>query len=155
MIARAVFYARLPVCQACEYWRGACLKGHPLQSPAGCPVRKFEPVDGAGYHADTAAPEMPAVAASARCCGGVVAGDQDVAPLSWNQALASLAASLGEFAAKGFKLVDADTYASRLVQCRSCPEYRFFQCRLCRCVCVVKARLAHEVCPKQKWVVKA
>lgn len=157
MIERAVFYQRLGICRVCDQWRGVCLKGHPLQSPVGCPLRKFDPVGAAGYHTDTATPEAPATAAPAgRCCGGVVAGDPDVVPLSWNQALSALAASMAKFAAEGFQLAEAPLYAARLNQCRACPEYRYFQCRVCRCVCVVKARVAHETCPKQKWpVVKA
>lgn len=150
MVSRDVFYQRLPVCQACEHWRGVCLKGHPLQSPVGCPIRKFEPVGGAGYHEDRpyAAP-VSETGPREGCCGAQQT--DDVVPLTWNQALAAFASSMAKFAKEGFKIVDAAEYGKRLGECRSCEEYVHFQCRLCKCVCLAKAKVAHESCPKKKW----
>lgn len=151
MIARDIFYQRLPVCQTCEHWRGVCLKGHPLQSPVGCPIRKFEPVEGAGYHEDRSYTDQPS--GTRPCCAGLPPGVDDVVPMTWHQALAAFAASMAKFASEGFQLADGKVYSDRLVQCRSCEEYRHFQCRLCKCVCLAKAKVAHEQCPKKKWAV--
>ena len=67
MIDRDVFYQRKNVCEQCEFWKNRCLKGHLLQSPTGCPVKKFGPVLGAGYHPDLPVERWEPY--SSDCCG--------------------------------------------------------------------------------------
>ena len=53
MIPRDVFYDRLEKhCKPCSEWDGVCLRGHALQSPTGCPMLKFEPIQAADYDPD-------------------------------------------------------------------------------------------------------
>lgn len=150
MIPREVFYARKEICQPCAYWRGACLKGHPLQSPVGCPIKKFEPIQNAGYHPDKEVPvtdDTPGVP----CCGDGVAVRDDVEPLSWSQALSKFAESMKKAHDQGWPLVSDQEHGARNSICRSCTQYRYFQCRICRCVAWAKAALASEDCPQGFW----
>jgi hypothetical protein len=50
--------------------------------------------------------------------------------------------------------VSDDTYAERLSQCVTCPDYlpESAQCGICTCFVQVKARLTTETCPKGHWV---
>lgn len=148
MIERAVFYQRLAICRVCEFWGGVCLKGHPLQSPVGCPVKKFDPLVGAGYHPDKPSTVQDPI--QTPCCGGA-AGDEAVEPLSWSQALGRFTESMAQAQRNGWRTVVDKDYADRLGVCRGCEEYRFFQCRLCKCIVLFKAKLEHETCPRKKW----
>ena len=147
MIDRGKFYERLEVCRLCEFWRGVCLKGHALQSPAGCPLKKFEPIGGASYHPDVPF-TVSKVEATARCC---TADAADLVPLTWAQATAAFTLSMATAVKNGFVFVEDADYQARMTTCRACEEYRHFQCRLCKCVCLFKAKLAHETCPRKKW----
>jgi hypothetical protein len=147
MIPKRTFYDRRDNhCLKCEFWRGACLKGHVLSSPQGCPLKKFEPILGADYAPDLPAtiPEPPA----GDCCGK----DADLSPMSWTQAAAHLSASLAEWVRTGVPLTDDVVYDERVDSCQDgCPSYRWFQCRLCKCLIFTKAKLPHETCPAGRW----
>lgn len=149
MIATSVFYDRRDnYCVKCDFWKGVCLKGHKLSSPQGCPVHKFEPVHGADYANDKPAKTAVQVPQPGNCCGNK---DPDLVPLSWNDAATKLAASMRTWAASGFVTVDEKKYNQRFDTCLECEHYRWFQCRLCKCVVMVKAKLPEESCPAQKW----
>lgn len=151
MIASEVFYPRLAVCKPCEFWAGVCLKGHPLQSPLGCPVKKFEPVEGAGYYPDSPAKVVPVVE-PAECCGKGRA-ELELKPLSWPEAARHLQESIAKWRAAGFALVEGEVYENRLKVCKTCPsgQFKWFQCRACKCLIYTKAKLATETCPAKHW----
>lgn len=152
MIDRSVFYARLELCKVCEFWKGACLKGHVLQGSLGCPVQKFEGVAGSGYMEDmpVPVPETPPEGGTG-CCGSKAEGD--IKPLSWVSVWQHLAKSIHEWKTAGYPLTPAELYLERLRICKDCPssEYRWFQCRQCKCIVYTKAKLATEVCPHGFW----
>lgn len=152
MIDRTTFYRRLPICKACEHWRGACLKGHALQGPPGCPLKKFDGVDGTGHmdNLPTPTPELPAVSASG-CCGQV--SDGNLKPLSWGEVWRHLTAAMVEWHRAGHPVVGGQPYAERINICRSCPkgQYQWFQCKHCKCIVYSKAKLATESCPHGLW----
>jgi len=151
MIGRTHFYDRLAVCKTCEFWQGACLKGHVLQGSLGCPVRKFEGVEGAGYMEDMPlpTPELPQPGAPG-CCGAV---EGDLQPLSWVAVWKHLAESMRAWQKSGYALTPAEAYTRRIDICKACPkgEYRWYQCRHCKCIVYSKAKLATEVCPHGLW----
>lgn len=152
MIARSVFYQRLPICKGCEFWRGACIKGHVLQGSLGCPMKKFEGVDGVGYMDDlpVPAPKLPAVSPT-DCCPDVVEGE--IKPMSLGEVWSHLFASMDEWKKSGFETVSKEVYVKRIQICRECPkgEYQWFQCKQCRCIVYIKAKLATEDCPHGLW----
>lgn len=152
MIERTIFYARLAVCKQCEFWRGACLKGHVLQGSLGCPVNKFEGVEGAGNLVDVPVPtpELPAIGGSG-CCGA--SAEKEIAPMTWGQVWRHLMESMASWQKAGFPVVTADEYVARIRVCRNCPkgQYQWFQCKHCRCIVYSKAKLATEVCPFDLW----
>lgn len=148
MISQTVFYARLAVCQTCEFYRGACLKGHVLQGSLGCPLRKFEGVDAVGYMEDKPMPpEMPAPG----CCGGPKS--EELKPLTWSEVWRHLMSSVQEWQKAGFPMVRDEAYSARIAACKSCAkgQYQWFQCKHCRCVVYTKAKLATETCPYGLW----
>jgi hypothetical protein len=51
-------------------------------------------------------------------------------------------------------IVSAEEQARRLAICTSCPEYDPIQvrCRRCGCRSSIKARIASESCPLNKWM---
>ena len=153
MIARTVFYARLAICKECEFWRGACLKAHKLQGALGCPVKKFEGVDGVGYMEDipVPVPEHPAVGASG-CCGAGNPGDE-IKPMSWIEVWHHLMAAMQDWRKAGFPIVSSEVYSKRVNTCKACPkgQYQWFQCKNCKCVVYTKAKLATEDCPLGLW----
>lgn len=145
MIPREQFYAHRVICQACDFWKGVCLKGHALQSAQGCPIRKFEPLFGAGY-----APDKP-VAEEVRvkdCCGTIAAP-----PLTWSKVLQQFAAAMLRWISEGCPVVDAQRHAERYGRCKACPKFVGFYCQVCRCVAYLKTKVATEVCPLDppKW----
>lgn len=152
MIERTIFYRRLVVCKTCEFWRGTCLKGHALQGPLGCPLKKFEGVNGLGYMDDlpVPTPELPAISTNG-CCGQATEGD--LKPMSWGEVMRHLFQAVKEWRAAGYSVVDGDTYRKRIEICRHCPkkQYQWFQCKHCGCVIYTKAKLATEDCPYGLW----
>lgn len=153
MIDRTVFYTRLSICKACENWKGACLKGHVLQGTLGCPLRKFEGEAGAPYMEDLPVPlpEQPKTS-SGGCCGAAAASS-DIKPMTWPEVWRHLVSAMSDWKKSGYSLVDSDTYVKRVNTCRTCPkeQYRWFQCKHCRCVVYVKAKLSTETCPYGFW----
>lgn len=152
MIGRSTFYERLPVCKACDFWRGVCLKGHVLQGTLGCPLKKFPGVDAAGYMDDlpVPTPELPAVSATG-CCGQVPEGD--IKPMSWGEVWRHLMVAMEDWKKAGFPVVSGEAYVNRIRTCKACPkgQYQWFQCKNCKCVIYTKAKLATEDCPFGLW----
>ncbi len=147
MIAHSIFYDRRDNhCTHCEFWKGACIKGHKLSSPAGCPVRKFEPVNGADY-----APDVPLPEPTEPGCG---CGKTDsVAPLTYPQAFGEFTRSLARWAIQGAPLANDEQHSARHGVCKVCPRYMHFQCTICKCVVMVKAKMLTEKCPEDRWPV--
>lgn len=152
MMNDGVFQQRLLTCRGCEFWKGVCLKGHNLKSPLGCPVQKFEPVDGAGYLPDRVVVEpLPPVRTGCGTCGKPV--DASVPAMTQLEALDHLKTAMVDWAKSGFEVAPNDVFAERTRICRACPSgrYQWWQCRQCKCVVYVKARLATESCPLGHW----
>jgi hypothetical protein len=149
VIPKNVFYDRRDShCLKCEFWKGACLKGHQLSSPLCCPLKRFEPINGADYAPDRPAPEAPSIPPPGNCCGE----DAVLKPMNWNQAITHLAESLKQWQAEGRPLAPENVYNDRVGSCQdNCPHYRWFQCRLCKCLVFAKAKLPHETCPAGRW----
>jgi hypothetical protein len=151
MIAHRVFYDRRDnYCTKCEHWRGACLRGHQLASPAGCPLKKFEPVEGADYAQDM--PEQPAApVGGGKCCG--VSPVEEMKPVTWPEVLALFATSMVTWLLAGAPLVKSDVHATRHDTCKKCPtdRYKNFYCLDCKCICYIKTKLATEQCPRGYW----
>lgn len=147
MISADIFRQRRALCLACAQWAGACLKRHTLQSPLGCPLRLFPPVEGADYLPDLAPAARPAPAPKESCCGQ----GAELKPLSYTQAATHLSHSLAAWQAAGFPFAPESVYTSRVALCKACEHYRFFQCKLCHCIVLSKAKLATETCPARKW----
>jgi len=152
MIDSPTFYHRLATCKACDLWRGACLKGHVLQGTLGCPLKKFEGIQGVGYMDDlpVPTPELPAVS-SQGCCGAAV--DGELAPLTWGEVWRHLMVSVAEWQKAGYPTVNGEAYVQRINTCRGCPkgQYQWFQCKHCKCIVYSKAKLATEDCPYGLW----
>lgn len=150
MIPKNVFYDRRDNhCLKCEFWKGACLKGHALSSPQGCPLKKFEPINGAAYAPDRPAPEAPSIPPPGNCCGSK---DDELKPMGWAEAITHLRQSLAQWEKEGRPLTPQDVYDERVSKCQdNCPHYRWFQCRLCKCLVFTKAKLPHEKCPADRW----
>lgn len=150
VIDRIEFYSRRDgYCLKCSYWKGACLKGHALSSPQGCPIKKFAPINGAGYAPDKTVLPAVSVPQPGNCCS---AADAELKPMSWSEAGSHLASSMAEWARTGFKTAPDDIYSERVATCQdNCPSYRWFQCRLCRCFVFSKAKVPHETCPAGRW----
>jgi hypothetical protein len=70
---------------------------------------------------------------------------------------ASLGGSVAMWAACGFKLAEADTWAARLKTCRACEFWdgqgfgRTGRCRKCGCSTAAKLAMATSKCPVGKW----
>src|SRR5262245_29018491 len=142
MIRRDVFYQRLPVCKRCPEWNAvaaSCKKGHLIQSSLGCPLQKFEGVDGAGYMDQKPAEPPPQIAQS--CC----------ADLSVAQVVTNLTDALSRWVANGLPLASSRCYRERTARCMKCPAYKNYQCQDCKCVAFLKAKVATEECPRRQW----
>lgn len=148
-MTRETFYQRLEVCKPCPFWRNVCLKGHSLRGAAGCPIRKFPPINAADYARDKEV-DLSSPQGNCKSCGKT---PPEIAPMTWPEALAHLAASMKEWRSKGFPLCEGQAYASRTETCKKCPghHYAWFQCRLCKCLVYTKAKLATETCPAGYW----
>jgi hypothetical protein len=144
-----VFYARRAICLQCEFWRGVCLKGHALQGNLGCPLLKFEGMNGEGYLPDQPVPQPALPPAGKLCCGAV----EDLKPLTWPEVWKHLVKSTREWQAAGYPITPAELYRKRIRACKSCRQgqYQWFQCKHCKCVVYTKALLATETCPFKLW----
>lgn len=142
MIPHEVFYERRDRhCKPCEHWRGVCLRGHNLASPAGCPLRKFPPIQGADYAKDH---EPAPVQAVTGCCGQ----HDDMPPLSWTDVIKAFTESMIAWAKSGLATVDSTVHGKRYnVGCKVCPHFHGFYCKKCKCIAYLKAKLATEICP--------
>ena len=127
------------------------MKGHVLQGSPGCPVKKFEGVDGTGYMDDlpVPTPELPAVGASG-CCGHA---DGELKPMGWPEVWRHFQQAMADWKKSGFQLTEPADYVKRIQVCRDCPkkQYQWFQCRQCKCIVYTKAKLATETCPYGLW----
>jgi hypothetical protein len=151
VIPKNVFYDRRDNhCAKCEFWKGACLKGHGLASPQGCPIKKFEPINGADYAPDRPAPEAPSSRRPATAAGN----RPELKPMSWAQAITHLKDSLAQWERDGKAAHSRGRLPRPRGRCQDdCPHYRWFQCRLCKCLVFAKAKLPHETCPAGRWFV--
>jgi hypothetical protein len=151
MIDHAVFYDRRDnYCLKCEHWKGACLRGHQLASPAGCPLKKFEPVGGADYAPDSPQ-QAPAPIPGGKCCSSSPVEELKV--IGWSDVLSSFATAMVAWVKSGAALVDSAKHGQRYDKCKVCPSKRYekFYCRDCLCICYLKTKLATEKCPRQHW----
>lgn len=150
MIPQNVYNQRInDFCSKCELWsRLQCRKGHLPTSPTGCPVHKFEPINGAGYDEDRLADP---VAINMDCCSG---GNNEMPDLSWSQVLAMFAQSMVRWVKGGMALAPEKVHGDRLRKCESCPHRSNFWCSKCKCVCYLKAKVATEQCPDSppRWL---
>lgn len=150
MIDHDVFYERRDkFCAVCEWWKGACLKGHSLASPQGCPIQKFPPVEGASY-----APDKEVAQTAPQLVQGCCGSPDDLPPLTWTQVLTSFARSMAAWVSQGLPLVDSKDHGARYDHCKTCPQFSGFYCKHCRCIAYLKTKLATEQCPLDppKWV---
>jgi hypothetical protein len=154
MIPREIFYFRLEQhCKLCSEWDGVCLRGHALQSPAGCPMRKFEPILSAEYAEDRGRVTRPK-SATGGCAGCGAPVDPDALPaLTWPQVLANFGESMERWVAAGMPLTPGPEHDRRNGICNSnqCGQFRGYYCKLCKCVTYTKSGLATEYCPLGKW----
>ena len=116
----------------------------------GCPIKKFEGVGGAGYLEDLPVPVPELPAATSTCCGPAAG---DIKPMSWLEVWKHLNEAMVGWRKAGFPMLSGAPYTERLSACRQCPkgQYRWFQCRHCRCCVYTKAKLATEECPFGFW----
>lgn len=151
MLDAKIFHQHREICSKCPNWKGVCLKGHVLQSPVGCPEKRFPPVEGAAYMEDRPATVAEPVVPG-KCCGGA-ASDQYVKELSYAEALKELAASLRTWQVAGYPTLSDADYGVRTGICKSntCGFYKWFQCRACKCVIFIKAKLKTTECPARLW----
>lgn len=150
MIGHFDFDARLAVCKTCEFWQGACLKSHVLRGDLGCPVRKFDGVNGAGYMDDVPV-QMPQMPESTGCTG--CGADGDLQPMSWQEVVRHLMEAGKVWRAAGYPLTPDKAYIERINTCKTCVkgQYKWFQCRHCKCLVYTKAKVATEDCPYGLW----
>lgn len=146
MIDRDAFYTRRAICLTCDSWKGVCLRGHALQSAQGCPIRKFEPLNGADYAEDKKVSSDPIVIP---CCGQ----KSEMPPITWAEVLRQFAVAMLKWGAQGFPLASAQQHGERYGTCKACPHFVSFYCRLCRCIGYLKTKVATEQCPDQppRW----
>ena len=96
----------------------------------------------AAYH-----PDKPVVAENPPKCTAC----GQIKPMTWPEALSHLQEALKRWLAEGRALASPEVEQARLNTCKQCPHYRWFQCRLCKCVVAVKVKLPMEECPVRKW----
>lgn len=153
MLSRKEFYTRLEShCKPCSEWDGACLRGHAIHSPTGCPLKKFPPVDGHSYDAEDVRVVVPAGGQRGGCrgCGAKVEPDW-VTPMTWQQVLGKFSESMQVWVKEGMPLVSSVEHERRRSICESCPHYRHFHCKLCKCLVYTKTALKTEYCPVGAW----
>ena len=86
-----------------------------------------------------------------KCCPET---EGELKPLGAKDVLLHMLAAAKKWKEAGFPVVSDEEYHRRLRICRSCPkdQYRWFQCRYCRCIVYSKAKLRTEACPFDLWV---
>ena len=148
MIERSVFYDRLDNhCKPCSEWNGACLRGHGLHSPTGCPLHKFEPVNAAGYDVD-----RPRTSGNPGCPSCAAKANDPVFPeMTWPQVMQHFASSMVEWAKSGLATVSSGEHKRRYTLCQSCPQYTRYHCKICKCLVYTKTKMATEKCPLGGW----
>lgn len=146
MIDAVIFYSRQDVCKQCEFWRGACLRGHVLQGPLGCPLKKFDGVDGTGYATDIPV-NVPVLPAPGECCGQ----SGEIKPMTWIEVWRHLYESIQAWQKAGRPLTGPEVFNQRMAKCKACDEYAWFQCKVCKCIAMAKAKLETEDCPRGYW----
>lgn len=151
MIPRDVFYERLDKhCKPCSEWDGVCLRGHALQSPTGCPLKKFEPIQATGYDADNGRVTRPKGQGGCVGCGAPV--DPNALPeLSWAQVASNFTESMKQWAAAGMPVVSDREHERRYAACKSCPSFKGYYCVHCKCIAYAKSKLGTEYCPLGGW----
>ncbi len=75
----------------------------------------------------------------------------DLVPLSMGEVVRHLMHSVEEWKNGGFPLVSESAYVERTRTCKICDDYKWFQCKQCRCIIYSKAKLATEKCPRGLW----
>lgn len=75
--------------------------------------------------------------------------------MRWPEALEQFGWAMAKWKSSGKPLVDDEAHSKRVEICKHCPggHYRVFQCKLCKCVVFVKAKMATETCPAGYWPV--
>jgi hypothetical protein len=153
MIPREIFYLRLEQhCKPCSEWDGVCLRGHALQSPTGCPMRKFEPILAADYAVDNGRVVNPKSQSGCIGCGAPV--DPNALPtLTWTQVVANFSESMANWVKAGMPVTPGPEHEKRNGICTSnkCGQFRGYYCQLCKCIVYTKAGLATEYCPLGLW----
>lgn len=147
MIPSENFYERRDrYCKPCEHWRGVCLRGHNLASPAGCPLKKFPPIQGADYAKDH---EPAPVQIEQGCCGQ----NDGMPPLTWTDVVRAFAESVVNWIKAGLPLVGSEQHGLRYGECKKCPHFQGFYCKKCRCIGYLKTKIGSEKCPDQppRW----
>lgn len=81
------------------------------------------------------------------CCGKAPKGLR----YSWPQVVLEFGKSQLEFARAGMPMVQSEEHERRLAVCKSCHEYQWNVCQVCKCLSYIKAKLATEHCPIGKW----
>ena len=152
MIPRDVFYDRLEKhCKPCSEWDGVCLRGHALQSPTGCPMFKFGPIQATGYDPDNGRTVGPR-SAGGGCSGCNKKVDPDMLPeLTWAQVVSNFGESMSKWVAAGLPTVLPSEHERRYNLCKTCPQLQGYRCKLCKCVVYAKAKLQTEYCPLGGW----
>jgi hypothetical protein len=155
-VTAETFYARLNICQAgCDYWDGACRKGHTLRVPVGCPVRKFPPIAGFGFMENKTAPAVSQHPTRCEGCGK----DDELPTLTWLEIIAQFGDAMLRWAKAGLPVLSGPAHGVRYRTCAGdtksgtprCTYFKDFYCHRCRCVAYVKSKLATETCPEDKW----
>lgn len=147
MLPQNVYNERMQShCLKCEWWnKMRCRKGHLPTSPTGCPIRRFDPINGAGYDEDR---EPDPVVQDVNCCNH----STEMPDLSWAQVLALFAQAMVRWVRAGMPLTNDRTHADRLRKCEVCPHRKNFWCQKCKCVCYLKCKVATEECPDRRWL---
>jgi len=151
MISRQIFYERLALCKACSEWDGVCLRGHGLQSPTGCPLRKFEPILNTDYDEDRGRTVATKLRSGCSGCGSKEVDPDALPEITWAGVVKHLAESMAEWQKSGFATVGHAEHERRYEICKGCPKFQGYYCKLCRCPCYSKTKLATEYCPLGGW----
>lgn len=56
-----------------------------------------------------------------------------------------------KFIKKLLNIFSNKIYYKRISLCNKCEHYKFFQCKICKCIMPLKARIVQTNCPINKW----
>lgn len=142
MIDHRTFYERIEqFCKTCEFWTGkVCRKGHTLSSSTGCPIKKFPPINAAGYDEDR---EPEPLSTMNGCCGQ----SDEMPDISQLQVVANFAQAMVRWTRAGLPLVSQNVHNQRHGQCQVCPYRQGSWCQKCKCLTYLKTKIATEGCP--------